>query len=55
MNTVQKTIPVAILVIYDKGFKFKYKKYFIKKGINNIGSHPSCHCQIMFDNTELIP
>lgn len=52
MNTsVQKATPIAILVIYDKGFKFKYKKYFIKKGVNIIGSHPSCHCQIFMDNS----
>jgi hypothetical protein len=39
-------IPVALLVIYDKGFKFKYKKYYLQLGLNLIGSHPSCHVQI---------
>lgn len=38
-----KDYPVALLVIYDVGFKFKYKKYYLKKGSNFIGWHPSCH------------
>jgi hypothetical protein len=33
--------PMAILVLYEPGFRFKFKKYYLKKGINIIGSHPS--------------
>jgi|694.fasta_scaffold101783_1 hypothetical protein len=39
-------IPVALLVIYDKGFRFKYKKYYLQIGLNLIGSHPTCNVQI---------
>ncbi len=38
-----KDIPVGMLVIYDAGFKFKYKKYYLRKGSNIIGSNPNCH------------
>lgn len=39
-------VPVGMLVIYDPGFKFKYKKYYIRKGVNTIGAHPNCHIVI---------
>lgn len=38
--------PVGMLVIYDPGFKFKYKKYYLRKGDNVIGGHPSCHIAV---------
>lgn len=34
--------PIAMLVIYDVGFKFKYKKYYLRYGSNFIGSHHNC-------------
>lgn len=37
-----KPLPTALLVIYNPGFKFKYKKYYIKEGSNIIGSNPNC-------------
>ena len=33
--------PAALLVIYDKGYKFKYTKYYLRVGRNEVGSHPS--------------
>lgn len=45
--------PVAMLVIYDSGFKFKYKKYYLRKGINLIGSSPKC--EIVIADGERIP
>lgn len=38
-----KDIPIAMLVIYDTGFKFKYKKYYLKKGNNIIGWNSACN------------
>lgn len=43
--------PVAMLVIYDPGFKFKYKKYYLREGTNLIGSHPSC--QVLISEQEI--
>lgn len=31
-------IPVAMLVLYEPGFRFKFKKYFLQKGNNLVGS-----------------
>ena len=31
--------PIAILVLYQPGHRFKLKKYFLKLGKNHIGSH----------------
>ena len=34
--------PVAMLVIYEKGFKFKYTKYYLHLGRNEVGSNSNC-------------
>jgi hypothetical protein len=39
--------PIALLVIYDKGFKFKYKKYYLQTGVNLIGSYPLSNVNII--------
>lgn len=37
INSLAK--PVAILVLYEPGHRFKLKKYYLKAGKNYIGSH----------------
>ena len=53
MKAHAASIPIGMLVVYDKRFKFKYKKYYIRKGINTIGSHPTSH--ILISEGERIP
>lgn len=53
MKTNASNVPMGMLVVYEKGFKFKYKKYYIRKGINTIGSHPSSN--ILITDSEKIP
>lgn len=46
MKKTNLRVPLALLVIYDAGFKFKYKKYYLGLGSNVIGSDPDCDVQI---------
>ena len=33
-----KKTPVAMLVLYEPGFRFKFKKYYLAIGTNLVGS-----------------
>jgi hypothetical protein len=46
---------VALLVVYEPGFKFKYNKYYLRKGNNLIGSDPNSQVPIASATTPIPP